>query len=120
MTREDVTNSKEYQRAKLAMEWFATHDNDDVDALDGYEAGYQQAIEHPTGGELLHVLNKGHEQGYKDAFNKACKFLEKRMWEMNSPTDDTTYVVDGVSSSISEFIKNFKDYMRSNNNDTGK
>ena len=84
MTREDVTNSKEYQRAKLAMEWFATHDNDDVDALDGYEAGYQQAIEHPTGGELLYVLNKGHEQGYKDAFNKACEWLK---YNFNMPDD---------------------------------
>ena len=59
---------------------------------------------------MLHVLNKGHEQGYKDAIDKACEYFNKRMWEMMAP-DGKDYVVDGEASSISEFIRNFKDYM---------
>ena len=108
MTREDVTNSKEYQLAKLAMEWFAAHDNDDVDALDGYEAGYQQAIEHPTGGELLHVLNKGHKQGYKDAIKDACELLARMVWEVTYEDLEcnSTHHCDKV-----EFIEDFKKAM---------
>lgn len=109
MAREDVTNTKEYQLAKLAMEWFAAHDDEDVDALDGYEAGYQQAIEHPTGGELLHVLNKGHEQGWKDAIDKAYKWLLEQMFELYEGGE--IYVADGDASSIKEFMDNFKKAM---------
>ena len=68
---------------------------------------------HYDGKAMLYVLNKGHEQGYKDAINKACEFLKKRMWESTFLSDEV-YVVDGVSSSISEFIRNFKDYMEEN------
>ena len=48
-----------------------------------------------------------------DAIDKACGFLKKRMWEHTFLSDEV-YVVDGVSSSISEFIRNFKDYMEEN------
>ena len=42
------------------------------------------ALEPPTGGELLHVLNKGHEQGYRDAIDKACEWLK---YNFNMPDD---------------------------------
>lgn len=41
----------------------------------GFNAGYKKAIENPTGGELLHVFNKGHEQGYKEAFKDAAQYV---------------------------------------------
>lgn len=50
----------------------------------GYKAGYKQSVEHPTGGELLHILNKGHEQGYKDAIDKAYEWLKHNF---NMPDD---------------------------------
>ena len=49
---------------------------DQIDALRmEYEKGRADAIAHPTGGELLHVLNKGHKQGYKDAADKLYEWL---------------------------------------------
>lgn len=61
--------------------------------------------------EYLSNVMYGWKLGFSDAIEKACEFFDKRMWEMNSYADDTTYVVDGKASSISEFIRNFKDYM---------
>lgn len=52
----------------------------------------------------------GWELGYKDAIDKACEFFNERMWEYTFLSDEV-YVVDGESSSKSEFIRNFKDYM---------
>ena len=47
-----------------------------IDALRmEYEKGRADAIAHPTGGELLHVLNKGHKQGYKEATDKLYEWL---------------------------------------------
>ena len=80
--------------------------------IKGAEYADQNPI-HYDGKAMLHVLNKGHEQGYNDAIDKACWFLKKRMWEHTFLSDEV-YVVDGVSSSISEFIRNFKDYMEEN------
>lgn len=52
---------------------------DQIDALRmEYEKGRADAIAHPTGGELLHVLNKGHEQGYKEATDKTFDWLIER------------------------------------------
>lgn len=45
--------------------------------IEGYEQGCKDTIGHPSGGELLHVLNKGVEQGYKDAVAKAFEWIEK-------------------------------------------
>lgn len=77
----------------------------------GYNTGYKQALEYPTGGELLYVLNKGHKQGWKEAVEKACEFFNKRMIEIEYPDDYATYVVDDSTSSVKEFIKDFKEYM---------
>ena len=43
--------------------------------IEGYEQGCKDTIDHPSGGELLYVLNKGVKQGYKDAVEKACEWL---------------------------------------------
>lgn len=43
--------------------------------MEGWELGYQDAIDNPTGGELLHVLNKGRKIGYKDATERAVEFI---------------------------------------------
>lgn len=45
--------------------------------MEGWELGYQDAIDSHTGGELLYVLNKGRKIGYDDAVEKACKWLKK-------------------------------------------
>lgn len=45
----------------------------------GFNAGYKQAIGHPTGGELLHVLNRGCKIGYMDAVAKTEEFLRYYM-----------------------------------------
>ena len=43
--------------------------------VEGYEQGCKDTIDHPSGGELLYVLNKGVKQGYKDAVEKAYEWL---------------------------------------------
>ena len=77
--------------------------------IDGARWADQNPVNY-NGKAMFYVLNKGHEQGYKDAIDKACKFFEERMWEMKAP-DGEAYVVDGGALSISEFIRNFKEYM---------
>ena len=45
--------------------------------------GAEYADEHPInydGKAMLYILNKGHEQGYKDAINKACEWLKGNVW----------------------------------------
>jgi len=76
-----------------------------------WELGYQDAIDKPTGGELLHVLNKGQKIGYKDAVEKACEFFEERMWEMRTP-DDNYLVIDRYAQSKKDFIEQFKKYVK--------
>lgn len=78
--------------------------------MEGWELGYQDAIDNPTGGELLHVLNKGRKIGFQDAISKACEFFEARMWEMRAP-DDNYIVVDGYAESKKDFIEQFKKYV---------
>ena len=46
--------------------------------MEGWELGYQDATDNPTGGELLHVLEKGRKIGFQDAVDKAYKWLIKR------------------------------------------
>ena len=41
MNREDVINSDEYKVSKAALEWYSN--NQDADALDGFEVGYAEA-----------------------------------------------------------------------------
>ena len=43
--------------------------------MEGWELGYQDATDDPTGGELLYVLNKGKKIGYKDATERAVEFI---------------------------------------------
>ena len=52
--------------------------NWETEITDAYEQGYKEAIEHPTGGELSYVLNKGCKIGYKDAVRKAYDWLIDR------------------------------------------
>ena len=65
---------------KEMMEWADGHPSQDqIDALRmEYEKGRADAIAHPSGGELLYVLNKGYEQGYKEATDKAFDWLIER------------------------------------------
>ena len=43
--------------------------------MEGWELGYQDAIDKPTGGELLYVLEKGRKIGYKEATERAVEFI---------------------------------------------
>lgn len=59
------------------IEWADEHPSQDqIEALRmEYEKGRADAIAHPTGGELLHVLNKGHKQGCKEATDKLYEWV---------------------------------------------
>lgn len=54
----------------------------------GFKAGYEQ-----------------YEQGYKDAFDKAYKWLSEQMFELYDCGE--IYVADGDASSLEEFLNNF-------------
>ena len=62
---------------KEMMEWADAHPSQDqIDALRmEYEKGRADAIAHPTGGELLHVLNKGAAIGRREMLDKVCQYL---------------------------------------------
>ena len=64
--------------------------------MEGWELGYQDAIDNPTGGELLCVLNKGRKIGYKEATDRAVEFI---------------YAKQLAVSSIEELINELKKYM---------
>ena len=61
-----------------------------------WELGYADAIDNPTGGELLHVLNKGRKIGYKEATERAVEFI---------------YAQQLSVSNIEELINELKKYM---------
>ena len=46
--------------------------------IKGAEYADQNPI-HYDGKAMLYVLNKGHEQGYKDAIDKACEWLNENV-----------------------------------------
>ena len=66
---------KQYEESGAATVDALEENTQELAFAKGFNAGYKQAIEHPTGGELLHVLNKGHEQGYKEAFKNAAQYV---------------------------------------------
>lgn len=73
--------------------------------MEGWELGYQDAIDNPTGGELLHVLEKGRKIGYKDAVEKAYAYLEKKLDTMWSITPDGEFYL------LPTCLDDFKKYM---------
>ena len=64
--------------------------------MEGWELGYQDAIDNPTGGELLHVLEKGRKIGYKEATERAVEFI---------------YAKQLVVPNIEELINELRKYM---------
>jgi hypothetical protein len=66
-------------------------------------------LDNPSGGALRHVLSKGCRQGYKDAVEKAYRWLLEQMFELNEGGE--IYVADCDASSIKEFMDNFKKAM---------
>lgn len=68
----------------------------------GFNAGYKQSVEHPTGGELLYVLNKGVKQGYKDAVEKTCEWLKDNV-EIYFDIDGNEPIMD-----VADLLKDFE------------
>lgn len=62
----------------------------------GFKAGYEQ-----------------YKQGYKDAKEKAYKWLSEQMFELHVELNacEEIYVADGQASSLEEFLNNFKQAM---------
>ena len=54
-------------------------------------------------------ISDAYEQGYKDAIEKAYRWLLEQMFELNEFGE--IYVADGDASSIKEFLDNFKKAM---------
>ena len=97
-----------------AVEWADKHPTKEVKRLkrmfesdpDAYEQGRKDAIDNPTGGELLHVLEKGRKIGYKDAIDKACEWLKDNFATANEPL--ICYI---GNSDMDVMVKHFKQYM---------
>ena len=54
-------------------------------------------------------ISDAYEQGYKDAKEKAYKWLSEQMFELNACEE--IYVADSCTSSLEEFLNNFKQAM---------
>ena len=67
---------------------------------EGWELGYQDAIDNPTGGELLYVLNKGRNIGYKEAVERAVERAVEFIYAQNLAVQN-----------IEELINELKKYM---------
>lgn len=70
--------------------------------IKGAEYADQNPI-HYDGKAMLHVLNKGHEQGYKDAIDKACEWLNANYAEI--------YLLARGGFSSDKVVEQFKKYM---------
>ena len=72
--------------------------------------GAEYADEHPInydGKAMLYVLNKGHEQGWKDATRKATEFIEKFAYN--------SVVTDNIGEREKQaIITTFKEFMEEN------
>lgn len=66
------------------------------ECMQGWELGHADAIDNPTGGELLYVLNKGKKMGCKEAAERAVEFI---------------YAQNLVVQNIEELINELKKYM---------
>lgn len=71
--------------------------------IEGYEQGCKDTIDHPSGGELLHVLNKGVKQGYKDAIRKALEWWKEELTYPSMSAEEIAW--------IDAKIKDFKKFM---------
>ena len=74
----------------------------------GFNAGYKQSVEHPTGGALLHVLNKGCAQGYKDAAEKTIQWIKDVAEEWKGSGFKQ---VECEFATINDMIEDYKEYM---------
>ena len=88
MTREEGIEQTAYRYAVKRQEDpnYPVY-NWETEISDAFIAGTEWADQNPAnydGKAMLHVLNKGHEQGYKDAIDKACEWLK---YNFNMPDD---------------------------------
>lgn len=78
---------------------------------------YPENISYSTIGDVMYDYNAekrrvyvdAYEQGYKDAIEKAFRWLLEQMFELDECGE--IYVADGDASSIKEFLDNFKKAM---------
>lgn len=70
-----MTRKEEIKEAR--HEWYLR--TQDADFCAGFQKGAEWADEHPInydGKAMLYVNNKSHENGYKEAVDKACEWLD--------------------------------------------
>lgn len=101
MTKEEKIKAFE-QALEAAWKGYVERGAATVDALEdntqelafakGFKAGYESSYQR-------------YEQGYKDAKEKAYKWLSEQKFELNACEE--IYVADGVASSLEEFLNNF-------------
>lgn len=88
MKREQIVNSRAYQKTQAALDYYNGHRSDkDIDLTDAFEAGVEWADEHPKEGLV--------------SIDKVCKLLDS-----NFPSTD--YIGSWYKES---FIKQFKKSM---------
>ena len=90
---EELTSNKENEGLlpKDLLIWEVIHR--------AYEKGANWMLEHPTGGELLHVCNKTAEKSKKELIDKACEWLKNK--------SGFTIGIDGATR------QDFRDFMES-------
>lgn len=87
--------TRKQETSKVALEYA----NKEIFAspYDAFMAGAQWADQHPVnydGNAMLYVCNKSHENGYKEAVDKACKWIEKNVADIYSSPCNPDKIVE--------------------------
>jgi len=61
-------------------------------AFNSYFEGAKKQLEDPSGGALLHVLNKGVKQGQKETINKALLYLGALFYNSSVGFDEKLFI----------------------------
>lgn len=68
MNREQIVNSRAYQKTQAALDYYNEHHSDkDIDLTDVFEAGVEWADENPNR-DLVNI-------------NDVCKWIEDNIWD---------------------------------------
>lgn len=83
----------------------------------GFITGAEWADAHPTsydGKAMLYVNNKSHENGYKEAVNKACDWLYAHLYTRRDKQSPANHFVCSKQEMLTqtEFVEQFKQAMK--------
>lgn len=110
MTREEVKNKArfEYVSKRLANPDFPTY-NAEYELEAAFDEGAEWADQHPMtydGKAMLYVNSRSHENGYKEAIEKACEWLHTALYLDHERSIEHRY------ATLEELLNDFRKAMK--------